>query len=348
MMPEEWPIAASATDGNACARPGGLGRLSTVRVDFFLDPAQRLTEQERALMTVMLHHLVRDLANALRAALPSGWLAANDEDDDALVERLSKAGLLDEAGLMALLLRRADEERISLAARARGGRREARVLQGLVSNEHGGVAAAAMALILARGRRRDRFGQCLVAYDDLAAPSSAALVNAVAAGLRAELSASRGASEADRELAAAVKHVDAQRDSDRSVAVLTGALVEQLSESASLTDGLLLAAANEGEVSLVAAYLAHQNGVAVEAAMDDLLSGDPKRVIALFRSALVSRELASGLLAGIGDLLGIVDAGEAIALFDTMTRGDVDIARSWLDTDAAYRAAVDRLGGGHG
>ena len=55
MMPEEWPIAAPAADGNAPARLAGRGRLSTVRRDFFLDPAKRLTEQERALMTAMLH-----------------------------------------------------------------------------------------------------------------------------------------------------------------------------------------------------------------------------------------------------------------------------------------------------
>src|SRR6478736_4109852 len=167
MMPEEWPIAAPAADGNTTARPAGRGRLATVRRDFFLDPAMRLTEQERALMTAMLHCLVSDVADSIRAALPSGRVAANDEGDADLIESLTSAGLLDEPGLMALLLRRADAERISTAARARSGRREARALQGLVSYDYGAVAAAAMALILGRGRRRDRFGQCLLAYDDL-------------------------------------------------------------------------------------------------------------------------------------------------------------------------------------
>src|SRR2546421_6262525 len=108
MMPEEWPIAAPAADGNGPARPAGRGRLTTVRRDFFLDPARRLTEQERALMTAMLNCLVSDAAAALRAALPSGRIAANDEGDSALMEALTACGLLDEPGLMALLLRRAD------------------------------------------------------------------------------------------------------------------------------------------------------------------------------------------------------------------------------------------------
>ena len=37
-MPEEWPIAASADDGNEPARGAGRARLPTVRADFFLEP----------------------------------------------------------------------------------------------------------------------------------------------------------------------------------------------------------------------------------------------------------------------------------------------------------------------
>ena len=148
MMPEEWPIAAGEAERNAPARAAGRGRLGTVRLDFFLNPAERLTEQERALMTAMLHCLIGDVATELRASLPAGWAGAND-DDAAIVEALTSAGLLDDAALMALLLRRADEERIGSAARARTGRREARVLQGLVSHESAPVSAGAIALILA-------------------------------------------------------------------------------------------------------------------------------------------------------------------------------------------------------
>jgi len=74
MMPEEWPIAAPAADGNGPARPAGRGRLATVRRDFFLDPAERLTEQERALMTAMLHCLVSDVADAV-VTVPSAPLS---------------------------------------------------------------------------------------------------------------------------------------------------------------------------------------------------------------------------------------------------------------------------------
>ena len=343
-MPEEWPIAASAADGNAPARRAERGRLATVRRDFFLDPAKRLTEQERALMTAMLHCLVVDVASALRAALPSGGLGVSDDSDAALVEQLTASGLLDEADLMALLLRRADEERISTAARARGGRREARVLQGLVSHDYGAVAAAAMALILGRGRRRDRFGQCLIAFDDLSPGTAEVLVYAVAAALRQELAGTRGLANADAELAQAAEQVLENRDDERGIDALTAALVHFLDDGEGLTDDLVLAAAAEGEVAFIAELFARRAAIPSGSALDELLSGNAPHAMALLRAAGVSRIVAAGLLAGIGDLLGIDDAASAIDLFDTLPEAEVQAERSWLMTAAPYRAALERLG----
>ena len=347
MTPEEWPSAAEADNRNAPARPAGGDRLATVRADFFLNPAERLTEQERALMTAMLHSLVGDVADELRAALPPGWLPANDDCNAALVEELTAANLLDDPALIALLLRRADEERIASGARARSGRRDARVLQGLVSHEDGAVSAAAMALILARGRRRDRFGQCLVSLDDLADQAAQRLVQSVAAALRREL-ATRRAGEADAMLAEAGADLLARRDPQRGVDALTAALVALLDETTALNSELLLAAAHEGEIGFLAQVIARGAGVPIEASLAELLSGDPQRVMALFRVADASRALTAGLLAGIGDLIGIVDPAEAIGLFERMTDEEVSAVRAWLSSPPAYRSAFAALGDGHG
>jgi hypothetical protein len=348
MMPEEWPTSDSASGRNAPARRAGSGRLATVRADFFLDPAERLSEQERALMTAMLHHLVGEIADELRAALPAGWAAANDESNAALIDRLSAARLLDEPDLMALLLRRADEERIVSGARARGGRRDARALQGLVSHDDGAVSAAAMALILARGRRRDRFGQQLLSLDDLGFASAEQLVQASAAALREEITASRGPGEADAALAAAAEDRLGRIDAERGVDGLTAALVTLLDEKGALDDALLLAAAREGEIAFIAQALAGRGGIPASSAIDELLSGDPERVTAVLRATGASRELAAGLLAAIGDLLGIADPGEAIATFDAMTDAAAVATRAWLSTAPAYRSALQALGEGHG
>src|SRR4051794_13109903 len=240
MMPEEWPIAASADEQSAPARPAGRDRLSTIRADFFLDPAARLTEQERALMTAMLHCLVGDVADEIRALLPKGWAAANDQSNLDVVDALTSARLLDEPVLMALLLRRADEERIASGARARTGRHDARVLQGLVSHESGAISAAAMSLILARGRRRDRFGQCLIMFDDLLPRSAATLAYSVAAAIRPELAA-RGAAAADRALDEAARQLLAAHHPARGIDALTAELARLLDEDGRLDDEMILA-----------------------------------------------------------------------------------------------------------
>lgn len=348
MMPEEWPIAASAAESAAPARTVRLGRLDTVRADFFLDPAKRLTEQERALMTAMLNRLVAETADAVRAALPDGLLAANDDGNAALVEALNYSGLLDDRALIGLLLRRADDERIIAAARARNGGRDPRMLQGLVSHPEGDVAAAAMALILGRGRRRDRFGQWQLSFDDLPEASASALVHAVAAGLRNELPAGAGETRSNLPLAAAAARVLDAHDQNRSIDSLTAALVAALDEAGALTDTLALAAAGEGETGFIAAMLGRRVGIPVSIAAEELMSGESSHAMALLRMADASRELAAGLLGSLGDLLGIDDAGAAIALFDRLTPGEVDSARAWLLTPPAFREALTRLESDHG
>jgi Uncharacterised protein conserved in bacteria (DUF2336) len=347
MVPEERPDTGTP-DPNSPARRSGSGRLATVRADFFLNPAERLTEQERALMTAMLHFLVGEIADELGAALPAGWVAANDESHAALVDRLAAANLLDEPALMALLLRRADEERIASGAKARSGRRDARALQGLVSHEDGAVSAAAMALILARGRRRDRFGQYLLAVDDLAPATAEQLVHSIAAALREELATSRGSGEADAMLVEASREILALLQPQRGTDALTAALVDLLDEGGALSDELLVAAANEGEIAFVAHAFARRGGIPAESAIDELLSVDARRIIALLRVAGTSRELSAGLLAAIGDLLGISDSGEAIGMFDRMTDEQASAARAWLSTAPGYRSALEALGEGHG
>jgi len=240
--------------------------LSTVRRDFFLDESERLTEQERALMTAMLHCLVADIADELRAALPAGWSAANDGDSHRLIERLSASGLLDDEEVIALLLRRAEEERVAIAAQSRASRRDSRVLQSLVSHDNGPSAAAAMALVLARGRRRDRLGQCLLTFDDLPAEAAARLARRIAAALRADLVAAHGPA------ALAARH-----DPERSLDLLTRELVALLDSAGRLDDRLLLAAAGEGEIAFLAHALARRAGVDPLATAEELLSADPAR-----------------------------------------------------------------------
>lgn len=346
MDPVEWPIAAPAADRPVePARRAGGGRLATVRRDFFLDPAQRLSEQERALMTAMLHELVAGLADELRAALPAEPAEKTAErEPEALIADLSAAGLLDRADLVALLLRRADADRIASAARPHLDPHRSLLVQSLAGDEDANVSSAAMALVLARGRRRDRFGQSLIDFDDLSAESAVAIVHAIGAALRPELDPAN----ADRRLSAACMGLLSRHDEGLRLDALVATLVRALDEADRLDDELLAAAAHEGELDVLAAGLACRAGIDGGDAFRHLASPADGRLMMLLRMAGASRSLAARLLADVGEMLGIADPGHEIAAFDKIDDDAVEAARRWLRLDPHYRAARLALGGSHG
>ncbi|MEO7635822.1 MAG: DUF2336 domain-containing protein, partial [Sphingomicrobium sp.] len=208
--------------------------------------------------------------------------------------------------------------------------------------DDGAVSAAAMALILARGRRRDRFGQCLLLFDDLPPDLAGMLVHVVAAALRARLQGVYGPAEADIALAAAAQAVLAAHDPAKSMEAAVARLIDALIADDKL-DALIVPAAHEGELAFLAQAAAARAGVSGSAAIDEYLSGDVQRVMQLLRMAAIPRDLAAGILAALGDLLGLDDPGRAIMLFDRLADHEVSQARAWLAAAPAYRAALSAL-----
>src|SRR5688572_14201783 len=137
MMPVEWPLAASAADRPADpARPRtGLDRLPVAMADFFLDEGSRLSDEERALMAALLRGLVADIADEIIGSLPPLLGAKAERVRDGLYRRLRDAGLLSREGVVALLLRRADEQQLSGHAHRSDG-----TLAALVADQDAAVA----------------------------------------------------------------------------------------------------------------------------------------------------------------------------------------------------------------
>ena len=99
-----------------------------------------------------------------------------------------------------------------------------------------------MALILARGRRRDRFGQARVEFDDLPAETAVDLTQIVSAGLRQRLLVTLDKQAADAELAAASAALLARHDGDKRLEALAATLVRLLDEQGQLDEDLVAAA----------------------------------------------------------------------------------------------------------
>jgi hypothetical protein len=347
MVPDEWPIASPPEDGGGYpVRPAGRRRLPTVRKDFFLEPGDRLTEQERALMTAMLAELLETIAEEIRAGLPPGLFPANDHNDQQLLPALTAAGLLDNVELITLLLRRADEERIATAVRARSGPRGG-FLKALIAEDDEMISAAAMALILARGRRRNRLGQPRIEFEDLPAQLARLLAHAVAAGLRQHVPG-LAPKEGHLPFGAAAATFLAARDPAKATDGLTAALVRALNDAGMLGEQLIESAAEEGDVAFLAYALGEKAGITGEGAWDYLADGDDGRLVLLLRLAGVSRDFAARLLALLGDLVGIADPGAEIARFDALDQVQARTVREWLQLDLSYRAALRALGGNGG
>ena len=345
MVPVEWPIAAAGEGGGRDpARAAGGGRLRTARIDFFLDPRARLTEQERALMTGMLADLVNSLSDEFRAIL-AGAEPAND-DGEQLLDRLRSAGLLDIAELVQILLHRSEEERLATAIRNASGAGRRRLLQSLVSDDDSDISAAAMALILARGRRRDRFDRPRVIFDDLSAEVAVAMVNAIAAAFRADLCDRFSQIEADERLGSAVKAILSRHDEGNRLEAKLFDLAHSLDAAGRIDEQLVLLALEEGEASLLAEILARRAGIAFGDSWAHL-SGGSRNIALLLRMAELGRPLASEIIARLADIAGS-DPESEISTFDSLEQDDVEQARAWLRLDPGYRSSIDALAAGHG
>lgn len=345
MAPVEWPIAAPASDEGAIpARVAGSDRLPAVRADFFLDPNARLTEQERSLMTAMLSDLVAMLADECTALL-AGAEPANDEGE-RVFDRLRSAGLLDIPNLLALLLRRAEEERIAAGIMAGRPASKSRFLQSLVSDGEPEISASAMALILARGRRRDRFGGPRLIFDDLPAELAFTLVNSVAAALRQPLCSRMDAAEADERVTSAATALLARHDEGNRLAARTFELVHALERAGRLDETLLHSALEQGEVAIVTEALARLSGIGFNAAWEHF-TGKSGQLALLARMSGLSRDLAGEIVASAAEVLNS-DVESEIAEFDRLGEDEVESARKWLRLDANYRSALRRLASSDG
>ena len=343
MAPVEWPIAARSDDRAAKpTRRVDRDRLPTVRADFFLDASARLTEQERSLMTAMLADLVAAVADEVRAAAQLRS-AANDDSAD-LYERLSASGLLDIPQVIAVLLCRAEQERVAATIRAPGSATPATFLHILAANDDAEVSAAAMAVILGRSRRRDRFDAPRLDLDDVPADAAVNFVYVVLAAVREEEGAA--GPEADRRLADGARSVLARHDEGKRMEGLWFALVHALDGAGQLDDETLRSALGDGEIGIFTEILSRRAGVDFGTAWKRVAAGGSE-LACLLRMAAVPREVAAEIAAAMSDS-GSTGPAELIGLFDSLSDEAVENARGWLRLDPHYREAISALGGADG
>jgi len=347
MLPVEWPIAAGAADPPVeAARPAGRDRLPVVRRDLFLDERGRLTEQERALMSAMLGTLVDQLADEIRLGLPTELLAQVEADREHLAPRLWQSGALDRPALVLLLLRRAGEQLVAAACRGSREHNDGGSVERLVGDSDGPTASAAMALAVARGRRRDRFGRVGLEFDDVPPVEAQQLIHFVAAAIRKGI---RGPSVAiDEAVATAAERVFGRHHEARRLDGRELELAEALITARGADDQLMATLAAQGDAALIAALCSVRAGVALDTAWALLIGSEARDAMLLARLAELERPAAAALVAAFAEPLQWGEPAGVIAWFDTLSAHDIDAAGRWWRLPPAYRDGVDQHGGQNG
>lgn len=333
-------------DGAAQLLASAHARVAAAIADLALPEAFRLSDRQRFTVSHLLRRLVGDIEDELRSDLAANFIR---DEDSALRAALSSAslpiavpvleggGALADPALFALLLRRAEEHRLSRAAP------EARLLTELAGDEDPAVAAAAVSLLVAESRRLDGFHEPLLASGDLPAEVAHGLVWTVAAALRTYLIARHAVAPAtaDGAVTAAAAALLGRYDEGAGADSLARRLALRLEERALLDDRLLVRTAAEGALPLLLAGLSLRTGLDPQASWQLLSDSSGRGPAIVLRAAHLEREAAASVL------LYLADREEAVAAqLDVYDALDSAQARHHIllwSLDPAYRSAVARL-----
>jgi hypothetical protein len=329
-------------DGGAQLLASARARVAAAAADLALPPGLRLSEWQRTTLQALLAGLVRSVEDELRAALADMHAA------DALHAALSSAHVeiampvlaghaaLAEPGLVAILLRRAEEHRLHRAAAA-----ENALLVDLAGDGNADVAREAMALLIAQNARLDGFREPILPRSDLPAEIGHHLVWTVAASLRRYMVGCHGAESAlcDEALSAAASRLFSEHDEGETAQARALRLAAALGAAGRLEEsGLALRALTEGSLPLFLAVAALRAGVDADAAWDLIFARSGDGTVLLLRAAQVDRAEAAALLLALGSEEAAL--GRMLDWFDGTAPEIAGSRLALWRADPAYRAAV--------
>ncbi|HWL47816.1 MAG TPA: hypothetical protein VNQ31_08890, partial [Sphingomonadaceae bacterium] len=145
----------------AAAIPAARARLDAMMTDLFLPDAGRLSDFHRATMTRLLARLIERIERAIRGHLAAAGPPPLDgmpgvDDAPVAAPRLARAGVLRDDELTALLLRRAEEQRLGRLLASHTARDRLPPVR-LVDELPDPLAAAMVDFLAVAARRHDAF-----------------------------------------------------------------------------------------------------------------------------------------------------------------------------------------------
>ncbi|PXA96730.1 hypothetical protein DMC47_16790 [Nostoc sp. 3335mG] len=342
----------------AASEPCADRALTAATDDFFLPEDQRLGEQVRSAMAVLLRGLIelieaqiRDHAVRLlaeRGEAEAGRALSASADD--VLSRLMASGLLRDAELMAEVIARVRTETIGAALTVHGAQDPHRpdLISRLVQHPDRLVASSAMGILIAESRRVSGAERPQLAHADLPARLHRRITWWVAAALRerARITAGRTARALDTALGDAVARSLAAYDEGERLETAAMRLAAVLAPPAGDLADLLGEALEDRRLVLFIALLAHGLDLDYALSRDIVLDPAGERLWLALRALHLGRDP----IARIGHALCVADPRRNLEAFldllDPIASIPADQARSalaplWLDPD--YRAAMAAL-----
>jgi uncharacterized protein (DUF2336 family) len=378
-LPLDRPIDVQALLGLAAGRSGAArAQLANAVTDLFLPAAQRLTDQQRALMTDVLGRLLgtvemevrRHLVEALsRSPASQPDLEARLASDSIEVARpiLERSSVVRNPALMDIVIQCAEEHRMAIALREtvsppltealaeRGFKgSEDDVLEGLIRTEDPVLSRRAMELLVAESKRNGQFQQPLLTQNDLPADLAHEVYWWVAAALRRHILKTFVIDQAvlDPMLERAVKRAVVEYDDTQSVQSRALQLARRLNELGELTDGFLLRTLRQGRLSLFTAAFAARAKIAFNTVWRIVTDPASESFIVLAKAVDVSRDATASLVIVLGELGNAARARPPSAVAEILRlHDDLDVAAArrvlqYWQLDAGLRQAIDDLNEG--
>jgi len=377
-LPLDRPIDVQALLGLAAGRSGAArAQIANAVTDLFLPAAQRLTDQQRALMTDVLGRLLgtvemevrRHLVEALsRSPASQPDLEARLASDSIEVARpiLERSSVVRNPALMDIVIQCAEEHRMAIALREtvsppltealaeRGFKgSEDDVLEGLIRTEDPVLSRRAMELLVAESKRNGQFQQPLLTQNDLPADLAHEVYWWVAAALRRHILKNFVIDQAvlDPMLERAVKRAVVEYDDTQSVQSRALQLARRLNELGELTDGFLLRTLRQGRLSLFTAAFAARAKIAFNTVWRIVTDPASESFIVLAKAVDVSRDATASLVIVLGELGNAASARPPSAVAEILRlHDDLDVAAArrvlqYWQLDAGLRRAIDDLNG---
>lgn len=281
-------------------------------IDFFLSPDQRLTEQQRALMTDILAKLIGSLEMAVRRNIADSLiknkivipeLEAILANDNIEISRilLEKSNVLNDIDLIEIVKSRSDEHRLAIAIRNKisasvtdvlveYGSED--VLEALIRNEDALLSRRAMEYLVSESKRVDRFQEPLLSRDDLPSDLAYQMYWWVSAALRRHILEHYTVDSEllDDCIEDATMQVCAEYQEEQGAQVRAQRLARRMLELGELTDSFLLSCLRQQRVTLFVSCVAERSHLSYKTCWHIVTDNGYESFVVLSKAIQMNRE----------------------------------------------------------